>query len=137
MQRRTLYAYVDGSDLEDVATAIEERLLVLAAATGWVTCKPTVVNQRTNVPGSRPGDLPDWDLGVNLPLPDPGAEPEGWFGDAEHIVGHLAKLYSAFDREFVIGIADNFRGVSEDLFFVESGMPDLERLRSAIGVPGG
>lgn len=80
--------------------------------------------------------MPDWDLGINLALLDPGAEPDGG-GDVERIVGHLAKLYSAFDRELVIGIADNIRGVAEDLFFVESGTPDLDRLRSAIGVRGG
>ncbi|WP_436296946.1 hypothetical protein [Variovorax sp. LjRoot175] len=137
MQRHTLYAYVDGSDLEDVAAPIEERLLVLAAAPGWVTSRPTVVNQKANVSGGRPGDLPDWDLGINLALPDPGAEPDGWFGDVERIAGHLAKLHSAFDREFVIGIADNVSGVAEDLFFVESDAPDLDRLRSAIGVRGG
>jgi hypothetical protein len=53
MQRHALYAYVDGSDLEDVAAPIEERLLVLAAAPGWVTSRPTVVNQKANVSGGR------------------------------------------------------------------------------------
>lgn len=136
MQRHTLYAYVDGSDLEDVAAPIEERLLELAAAPGWVTCRPNVVNQKANVSSARPGDLPDWDLGINLTLPDPGTEPDGWFGDVERIAGQLAKLYLAFDREFVIGIADNVTGVTEDLFFVEAYEPDLDRLRSAIGVRG-
>ncbi|RST46576.1 hypothetical protein [Variovorax sp. MHTC-1] len=137
MQRHTLYAYVDGSDLEVVAASIEERLLLLAAAPGWVTSSPTVVNQKANVPGCRPGDLPDWDLGINLALPDPGAEPDGWFSDVERIAGQLAKLHAAFGREFVIGIADNVRGIAEDLFFIESDAPDLDRLRSAIGVRGG
>ena len=59
MQRHTLYAYVDGSDLEDVAAPIEERLVELAAAPDWVTSRPTVVNQKTDVPGSHPDDLPD------------------------------------------------------------------------------
>lgn len=53
------------------------------------------------------------------------------------IAGYLAKLHSAFDREFVIGITDNVTGVTDDLFFVESDAPDLDRLRSAIGVCGG
>lgn len=137
MKRHTLYAYVDGSDLEDVAAPIEEGLLVLAAAPGWVASRPTVVNQKARVSDGRPGDLPDWDLGINFALPDPGTEPDGWFGDVERIAEHLAKLHLAFDREFVIGIADNVKGVAEDLFSVESGTPDLARLRSAIGVCGG
>lgn len=137
MQRHTLYAYVDGSDLEDVAAPIEERLVEFAAAPGWVNSRPTVVNQKTDVPGSHPDDLPDWELGINLALPDPGDEPAGWFGDVERLAGCAAKLYSVFGREFVIGIADNVTGVTEDLFFVESDAPDLGRLRSAIGVSGG
>ena len=137
MQRHTLYAYVDGSDLEDVAAPIEERLVELAAAPGWVTSRPTVVNQKTDVSGSHPDDLPDWDLGLNLTLPDTGDEPDGWFGDVERIAEYLAKLHSTFAREFVIGIADNVTGATEDLFFVESDAPDLSRLRSAIGVRGG
>ncbi|KQW54018.1 hypothetical protein [Variovorax sp. Root411] len=72
-----------------------------------------------------------------MALPDPGDEPDGWFGDVVRIAGYLAKLHSAFDREFVIGITDNVTGVTDDLFFVESDAPDLDRLRSAIGVCGG
>lgn len=137
MQRHTLYAYVDGSDLEDVAAPIEERLVEFAASPGWISSRPTVVNQKTDASRSHPDDLPDWDLGINLALPDPGDEPVGWFGDIERLAGCLAKLHSAFDREFVIGIADNITGVAEDLFFVESDAPDLSRLRSAIGIRGG
>jgi hypothetical protein len=131
------YGAVGTSPVPVSESRIEERLLVLAAAPGWITSRPTVVNQRANVSGGRLGDLPDWDLGINLALPDPGAEPDGWFGDVERIAEHLAKLHSAFDREFVIGIADNVRGVAEDLFFVESDSPDLDKLHSAIGVRGG
>jgi len=137
MQRHTLYAYVDDSDLEDVAALIEERLVELAEAPGWVTSRPTVVNQKTNLSGSHPDDLPDWDLGINLALPNLGDEPARWFGDVVRVVGYLAKLRSAFDREFVIGIADNVTGVTEDLFFIESDTPDLDRLQSAVGVRGG
>jgi hypothetical protein len=137
MQRHTLYAYVDGSDLDDVVAPIEEGLVALAAAPGWVISRPTVVNQKRIVTGGRPDDLPDWELGLNLALPDPGDKPDGWFGDVARIAGHLAKLHSALDREFVIGIADNVTGVAEDLFFVESDAPDLDRLRSVVGIRGG
>jgi hypothetical protein len=131
MQRHTLYAYVDGSDLEDVAAPIEERLAELAVAPGWVTSRPTVVNHKTNTSSSRPGDLSDWDLGIKLALPD---RVRWMVWRRVRIAKHLAKLHSAFDREFVIGIADNVTGVTEDLFFVESDAPDLDRMRSAVGV---
>jgi len=72
-----------------------------------------------------------------MALPDPGDEPEGWFGDVERVVWYLAKLHSTFAREFVIGIADNVTGFTKDLFFVESDTPDLGRLRSASGVRSG
>lgn len=136
MQRHTLYAYVDGSDLGDVAAPIEERLVEFVASPSWATSRPVVVNQKTTESGSQPDDLPDWDLGINLALPDPGEEPEGWFDDVVRIAKHLAMLHSTFDREFVIGIADNVTGMTEDLFFVESDVLDLDRLRSAIGVHG-
>ena len=57
-------------------------------------------------------------------------------GSATLSASHLAKLHSTFDRDFVIGIADNITGVAEDLFLVESDAPDLDRLRSTIGVRG-
>jgi hypothetical protein len=136
MKRHTLYAYVDGSDLQDIAAPMEERFLELAEMAGWVTSRPTVVNQKTNTSVGRHGDLPDWDLGINLVLPDPSDEPAGWFSDVERIASYLAELQSAFDRDFVIGIADNVSGVAEDLFFIESDAPDLDRLRSTIGVRG-
>jgi hypothetical protein len=136
MQRHTLYAYVDGSDLDDVVAPIEEALVALAAAPGWVASRPTVVNQKRTVIGGYPDDLPDWELGINLVLPDPGDEPEGWFGDVARITEHLAKLHSALGCEFVIGITDNVTGVAEDLFFVESDAPDLVGLRSVVGVRG-
>ncbi|MDR6859466.1 hypothetical protein J2W96_005803 [Variovorax guangxiensis] len=94
MQRHTLYAHVDGSDLEDVAAPIEESLADLAARPAWVTSRPAVVNRKTNVSGARPDDLPDRDLGINLALPDPGDEPDSWFGDVVRVAGHLAKLHS-------------------------------------------
>lgn len=96
-----------------------------------------MVNQKAEGSGSHPDDLADWDLGINMALPEPGDEPEGWFGDVERVAGYLATLRSTFAREFVIGIADNVTGVTEDLFFVDSDAPDLRRLRSAIGVRGG
>lgn len=133
MQQHTLYAYVDGSDLDDVVMDIERELVELVASQGWVLSRPVVVNQKSVVVGSRPSDLPDWDLGINLAPPDPGRERREWFADIERVVGRLAHLRSQFGRDFVIGIADNVTGSADDLFYVESEAPDLGRLRGVIG----
>ncbi len=114
MQRHTLYAYVDGSDLDDVAVAIERELVALANSSGWVASRPIVVNQKSVHAGSRPGDLPDWDLGVSLTLAEPGLEPTDWFADIERVVARLTHLHSKFGRDLET--------------------PDLGKLRLLIGV---
>ena len=134
MSKHTLYAYVDGADLLEIETALEEKLDYLVARMPWQYEVPRVVNQRGAVIGLRDGDLPLWDLGLNYDLPDVGQEPDGWFSDVERIACIAGELYSLFGRGFVIGIADAKTGVTEDLFDVESVTPDLLELRSIIGV---
>ncbi len=138
MARHTLYAYAAGNDLHDVAAGIEARVERFIRDNNWRYGKPWLVNQRrADDPTLRPGDLPDWDLGLNLELPDPPQEPQGWFDDVERIATFVAELRSATGRDFVIGIGDNERGFSEDLFSIDSGSPDLGLLRRMIGVGGG
>ena len=135
MARHTLYAYVEGNDLEEVASEIEARIDRFIRENRWRYGKPWRVNQRRGGdPTLRPGDLPDWDLGLNLDLPDPPQEPEGWFDDVDRIATFLADLREATGRDFVMGIGDNQRGFSEDLFYVDSESPDLALLRRTIGV---
>jgi hypothetical protein len=138
MSRHTLYAYAQGNDLHDVAADIEARVERFIRDGHWRYGKPRVVNQsRPDDPSLQPGDLPDWDLGLNLDLPDPPQEPGGWFDDVERIAMFFAKLHSATGRDFVIGIGDNERGFSEDLFTIDSASPDVSVLRRMIGVGGG
>ncbi len=137
MARQTLYAYVDGSDLEGVATDIESRIERFVDTTAWRYAKPRVVNQRRPHASLSPGDLPDWDLGLNIDLPDSPIEPRGWSADIERIVTFLAQLRGLSGRDFVIGIGDRERGISEDLFAIDSASPDLETLRRIIGVRDG
>src|SRR5688572_473669 len=135
MARHTLYAYAEGNDLHDVAADIEARVERFIRGGHWRYGTPRVVNQsRPDDPSLRPGDLPDWDLGLNLDLPDPPQEPEGWFDDVERIATFFAELHSATGRDFVIGIGDNERSFSEDLFTIDSASPDLGLLRRMIGV---
>lgn len=137
MPRHTLYAYVEGNDLDDIAPALEPQLDRLVRDTRWRYAKPWVVNQRrADDPSLRPGDLPDWDLGLNMHLPD--GEPPGWFADIETLVRFLAPLQEEFGRAFVVGISDNERGFTEDLpFEIDSRAPDLALLRRVLGVNDG
>jgi hypothetical protein len=134
MARQTLYAYVDGSDLDEVADEIEVMLDVLVGSTPWALEVPRIVNQKHERDDSYgPEDLTDWDLGLNLDLPDPGAEPADWFQDVEQVARVVGQVVVRTGREFVIGVADNSTGVTEDLFDVENAEPDLAELRAIIG----
>jgi hypothetical protein len=135
MSRHTLYAYVDGADFDESAGKLESRFAQFVGSRRWTAGRAFVVNQRRGVETcSQPGDLPLWDLGMNLDLPDPGAEQSGWFADVEAVAKFLRILHGEFNRDFVIGIADNKTGVTEDLFSVSTNSPDLARLRTVIGI---
>jgi hypothetical protein len=134
MPRRTLYAYVDGSDLDDVAAEIETALETRVAAATWRVV-PTTVNQKHERDDSYgPDDLTDWDLGLNLELPDPGEVRAGWFGDVEQIARLVGQIAERTARTFVIGISEDDSGITEDILDVEDSEPDLRALRAIIGV---
>jgi hypothetical protein len=136
--RHTLYVYAEGNDLHGVAPEIEARVEWFIRDRSWRYGTPWVVNQqRPDDPTLKLGDLPDWEVGLNLDLPDPPNEPEGWFDDVEQVALFFAQLRSVTGRDFVIGIGDNERGYSEDLFSIDNASPDLGQLRRVIGVGGG
>ena len=134
MARQTLFAYVDGYDLEDVAAELERQFAAFVASRTWRSPDVWVVNQRDASPSDHNGDLPQWDLGLNLDLPDPGAETPGWFADIEAIALFLAQLHATTGRAFVIGVQDNEADFNEDLLTIDSPTPDITRLRALIGV---
>lgn len=135
MPTHTLYAYVDGFDLQDVADEIESLCDEFVADRSWHFRTPTVVNQRLDSDDRHTSnDLPEWELGINMDLPDQGCEPLGWFSDVEAIARFLGTLHERTGREFVIGIADLQHGYSEDLFTVNTEYLDLDQLRRMIGV---
>ena len=130
----TLYAYVDGYDLGEVAGRVETELRAVLSSGGWRWRAPVLVNRRLErTPDLSPEDLPVWDLGVSLELPEPGSEPPGWFSDVERIAKAMGQLHAQTGRDFVFGIWDAKRRFSEDLYFVESANPDLDQLRAIIG----
>lgn len=130
MQKHVLYAYAEGDDFDLVAAQITERLGGLVANREWISGDARVVNQQR-----RMGDATDgWDLGINLELPDPEMEPSGWFEDVEEIVITCNELARDWDTPFVIGIYDQKSAVADDLFGLDGGAIDVERLKAIIGI---
>ncbi len=138
MARHVLYAYTDGADLEDVADLLDARFAEFVDSRDWVSGRVWVVNQRHwNETCAQPGDLPYWDLGLNLELPDPNTEPSGWFADVEAIAVFLGGLHGESGRDFIIGIVDTVTDITEDLFDISTESPELIELRAIIGVNDG
>lgn len=134
MRKHTLYAYVDGSDLDDVEALLEGELVAFVDGRSW-SRRTWVVNQRhPPEPQDGPADLPGWDLGLNHELPDPGTETAGWFHEVEEIARFLGGLAEKSERSFVIGIADNATGIADDLHDIDGEDVDIPRLRAIVGV---
>lgn len=122
MAKRTLYAYVNGTEHTDIAAAVEARLDALVAAREWVSKDVWVVNQP---------EPPAWDLGLNLALPGPRA-PKTWTDDVLAVAKDLGAIHRDTGRHFVIGIHDAKSDTTTDLFVVDSAEPDLEKLRAVL-----
>jgi len=122
MPKNTLFAYAQGSDLDNVAEVLETRFDALLAERKWILGDVWVVNQH---------EPPHWDLGLNLTLPAAGkARPKGWVDDLVAIASMFGKLHGETKRTFAMGVADA-KGATKDVFFVDSTTPDLAKLRSA------
>lgn len=107
---RTVYVYVDDSD--NTAT---EALLVSAfrqLAEQWAGVGAFAVNQQhERAPDLRPGDLPDWFIGLNVPLERFGP------AQAAELVPFARALARATGQEFVVGVA-SASGITDDLIFL-------------------
>jgi hypothetical protein len=127
-----LAAYVDGSDLDSVAPALNAAFSRFAASGAWPSKQVLVVDQRQPPDAAEPGFLPDWDLGLNLGLDDlPRAG--DWFAGVESLVRLLQQLAADTGREFVMFmcyLSQPWR--QEHLTFVGSEPVDLAWLRGAI-----
>lgn len=122
MAKKTLFAYVSGSEHSDaVVKAVEAKLDALVAERKWTSKDVWVVNQK---------EPPYWDLGVNVAVPTGKSLSPAFLEDAVAIANALASLHDEVKRSFVIGIADG--DATEDLLFVDSPKPELERLKSEL-----
>ena len=135
MTSDTLYAHMGGAGLEEVAESLETQFTEFIDNRKWVVGRASIVNQRYgNETFALRGWMPLWDLGLNLKLPDPGTEPPGWFADVDAIAQFLGTLHGKYGRSSIIGITNAETGISEDLFYISIGLPDLGKLRAIIGV---
>jgi hypothetical protein len=133
MTKHSLFAYAIGLQFSAIAPQVVERINDFIANRRWVCPDVWVVNQqRTDE---------DWELGLNLALPDPWEETPGWYADVEAVVAFCCQLRRDFDQDFTIGIADNRTGCAEDIIEVVSDQPHCDYLRKFIGaeasIPGG
>ncbi len=119
----TLYAYVLGTDLDEVAPRIEAHLDELVAARTWRVPDVWVVNQR-ETPG-------EWDLGLNLTLPAKPHQKLDWLDDAAAIASALAELHTSTGRSFVLGMQSG-KGAAKDVATIASASVDLDALRTAL-----
>ncbi|KRA20804.1 hypothetical protein [Lysobacter sp. Root604] len=107
---QTIYVYVDDSD--NIAT---EALLVSAfrqLADQWSSIGAFAVNQRhERTPDLLPDDLPDWFIGLNVPLDQFGPT------QAAEVVPFARALARATGQEFVVGVA-SASGIADDLIFL-------------------
>lgn len=126
MARHTLYAYAIGLNFGSIAEPVVERINEFIDARQWVCPDVWAVSQQRT--------SEDWELGLNLLLPDAPSEPPGWYADVEAIVAFCCQLRRDFQQDFVIGIADNRTGCGEDIIEVTSDCPKYDYLRKFIGV---
>lgn len=114
----TVYVYVDGSDNE--AT---EALLVSAftqLVNKWSGLDAFVVNQRhKRAPDLAPDDLPDWFIGINVPLDQFGS------AQAAELVPFARTLAQTTGHEFVVGVASS-SGITDDLVFLGTSAGERE-----------
>ena len=125
LERDVLFAYVDGSDLDDAAPLLRERLTALVSSASWA-CRVWLVDQRHGDEPLQPGDLPSWDLGVNLDARL--VEADAYRQDLVRLYRGLKVLAAETGRDFVLGVN------GEDLVYTSSGLTDAELLR-LFGLP--
>lgn len=125
MTKHTLYAYAIGGELELLALGIETRINEFIESRLW-NCPDVwaVFQQNTEK---------EWEIGINLSIPNPDQETSDWYLDVEAIVAFCGQLRNDFGQDFIIGIVDNQSGCSEDIIAIDSKKPNYDYLYKFIG----
>ena len=127
-----LAAYVDGFDLESVASAIRRTLERFAVSNSWPSSAVRLVDQRSPFDPAEPDFLPQWDLGINLGLDHIPRTPD-WFAGVASLIGMMQQLASETGREFVLFLCfTNQPWRQEHLLLLDAAPVDHEWLRKAI-----
>jgi hypothetical protein len=128
-----LAAYVEGSDLKEVASLVRSRLTKFIADHRWSTDQLLFVDQVEELLESTDEDfLPAWDLGINLGL-DHHSTDANWFVDVEALVRMLQSLHIESGRDFVLFLCFRSRPwLQEHLDFIGSRPVDLKWLKDAM-----
>lgn len=67
-------------------------------------------------------------------MPDPYQEPPGWFEDVKATISFCVNIRKKYNHDFVVGISDNERGIAEDIAEIDSDEPNIECIKSFIGI---
>src|SRR5436190_14379064 len=102
MPKNSLYAYFIGGDFSSFAERFVERASHFIESRTWICPDVWPVNQR----GTATDGVAQWDLGLNLDMPDPNQEPPDWFSDVEEIVVFCIACRAEVHHDFEIGISD-------------------------------
>ncbi len=124
MSRCTLCAYALPGDRALDRPAVVRSVNEFISSRVWL-CPDVWAVDQSNEPE-------EGELGLNLALPDPGSEPLGWFSDIDAVVDFCIRARTAFERDFVIGIADE-SGSCEDIIEIDSEEPDIACLAQFLG----
>ena len=120
MPRHVLYAYVNGSDLDNVADALRSRACRVCWSRRWLRARHGGVNQRTERRSSHPVSCPIWLQASACKLPEPGAGPPGNSATLRRLPSATATLHAQSGRDFNPG---------RPVFNRTGGLRDGQRLR--------
>ncbi|QNA90601.1 hypothetical protein G4G28_22630 [Massilia sp. Dwa41.01b] len=121
MTKDTVYLYADGCDLQDSEAALTAAFAKLASQCAQPSL--LLVNDRkTDNDTGHPDDLSEWSLGLHV-------DANALSKDDIDLLFHFAKdLAAQTGHEFVFGLADRQKKLTEDLCFINADAGERERL---------
>lgn len=121
------YAYVDGSDLDEIGSQLAE-IFADFLSTWGITSARLVNDKYPRTPDSREDDLPDWNLGLNFEAERLSPT------EFNQLISFLSRTAAETQREFVIGGYGPSSQFAEDWGFIGTHVepPGLQFLRDLL-----